>query len=556
MKWKILNPDPQVVSRLIQEADITELTAKILANRGIKNTEQALGYISDPLRLLHDPYLFKNMEKATERIVRVIKNKEKILIFGDYDADGVTATAILYLFLKKMGASVEIFIPDRFTQGYGLTQRSLKKLEAQEFSVLVTVDCGITSIEETAWLTSQGIDVIITDHHTPGALLPTMAYAIINPQCDPEYPFKGLAGVGVALKLAEGVALALEGDNLRKEVLKEYIPLAAVGTVADVMQIVDENRFFVKYGLRKLTDNLGLRWLSRIAGIQEDKNFSLFDISFIIAPRINAPGRMSHAAKALKLLTTENEAEAEKIARELNKENSHRQKEEEKVLEEALSIYEDDGSNIAIVYQNGWHPGVIGIAASKMARRVKKPTVLISFNGSEMGRGSGRSYANVDLYNLMAAASNITKHFGGHRNAVGFSVEKDKVEQLIEKVKEKSLSVELEEESLEIDDTITFEHLEVSFLRELLHLSPFGEGFPEPQFIFKDVLIRKLREAGRKTLLFEAKQKNVVIDAISFEPIEEMKQEGIYDLVATVEISEWRGKKRLRLRCKDAKRKR
>ena len=552
MKWRVLPSDSVVLSRLIGELGITEATALILANRGITDPEVAVGYISDPLRLLHDPFLFAQMERAVERIVRAVKSRERILIFGDYDADGITGSALLYLFLKELGAEVDVFIPHRTEHGYGLTQRSLTAIEELDFSLLITVDCGITAVCETATLVRNGVDVIITDHHTPGALIPS-ALAVINPRLDRGYPFEGLAGVGVALKLAEGIALYLEGEKLRREVIKKYISLAALGTVADIMEVVDENRFFVKYGLRKMRENLGLRALQERAGLSEERSLALQDISFIIAPRINAPGRMSHAIKAFRLLTTDDESEAEELAGELNRENSKRQREEEKVTEEALSLYQEDDAKVAIVCGDGWHPGVIGIAASRIAKVLKKPCVLVSFNGSSLGRGSGRSYADVDLYSLMSCASDVMEHFGGHKNAVGFSVEREKVGELVRRVKERSRLLQFSEETLDIDGVLSFEHFEASFLRELLQVSPFGEGFPEPVFLFKRVAVRNPKEVGRKTVIFQAIQDRVMVDAVMFDPVEEFTGSGVYDIAASVELSQWRGEKRLRLRCKDVR---
>ena len=545
-----MEPPEDKVSRLVRETGVSELTAKVLCNRGVDSPERAIGYLRDPLRLLNDPFLFSQMERAVEAILRVLKDGGRILIFGDYDADGVTGSALLYLFLKELGAEVDVFIPDRFRHGYGLTLAALRDVDLGPYRLVITVDCGIGSVVEVGSILASSKDVIITDHHTPGVFLPH-ATAIINPKLENGYPFPHLAGVGVAAKLVEAVALAVGGDELRRDVLKRYMPLVALGTVADVMPLVDENRFFVKFGLKVLDRNTGLRTLMEVAGIGE-RQVSPHDVSFILAPRINAAGRMSHAEKSFRLLTTSSQEEAECIAKELSRENSRRQREEERVVSEALGLLGDVDSPLVFVWGEGWHPGVIGIAASKLARHLERPVLIASFNGSDFGRGSGRSYGDVDLYRMVEKVSKHLVNFGGHARAVGFTVERGKVEALARTLEEMASGLVVEPEPVRIDAVADVRDLQVSFIRELLQLAPFGEGFPEPLFLFRRMRVRGLREIKGGGAMFELVRNGYGVDAISFDPFP-FSSGQIVDVVASVEVSQWKGEKRLRLKVRDAK---
>ncbi len=551
MEWELLKPEKRVVSRLVGELGIHEATARVLANRGVKDPDAAKGYIKDPLRLLHDPFRFSHMERAVERVIKALKNREKILVFGDYDADGITGAALLYLFLRELGCLVDVFIPHRINHGYGLSFSALKELDLSQFSLVITVDCGIGSVAEIGTLVASGLDVIVTDHHTPGALIPP-ALAVINPKLDEGYPFGGLSGVGVAMKLVEGVALRLGGESARREVLKKFMPLVALGTVADVMELMDENRFFVKYGLKLASNLCGIKALMEVSGLG-DKNPRVWDVSFILAPRINASGRMETARYAFDLLVEEDFDRALELARYLNSLNAKRQREEERVVEEALSLFRDPGVPTVVLWGEGWHPGVIGIAASKLVSELERPVILISFNGSDVGRGSGRSYQDVDLYMLVSSASRYLENFGGHRKAVGLSVKRDKLDLFVEKIYEAASSIEVSPAKLYVDAELALEDLEPSFIRELLQLAPFGEGFEEPLFVFRNVKPRFVREIAKGGVIFQAVQGKVGVDAVSFEPIDVVSSV-FCDIVASVEVSEWNGEKRLRLRCRDAKR--
>ncbi len=549
MRWVIAKKEPEAVE-LSRKLGIPLPLANVLANRGIKNEEKAKHYLYEPAALLNDPFKFSQMEKAVELILKACRKGERILIYGDYDADGITASALLYRFLKQLGCNVSVYIPHRISDGYSLNLDSLKKADVSAFSLLITVDCGIASLYEVSVLKGEGVDVVITDHHEPAPLIPP-ADAIINPKLDHLYPFKGLAGVGVALKLAEALSLYVGGDSERKRVVKEFLPLVAVGTVADVMEIKDENRFFVKFGLKMLKDFTPLAALLEVSGIS-DKVIRTWDISFIVAPRLNAPGRISHAQKAFELLVEDDEKKALELARELNRENSRRQREEEKVLEEALSVC-DDGDPVVFVWGDGWHPGVIGIVASKLAFYFTRPAFIVSFNGGNVGRGSGRSFGGVNLYSLLSRARDFLISWGGHEKAVGFNVDREKVEVVKELINETAEKGDAVEDTLFIDDILEFELLDASFIKEYLRFYPFGEGFEEPLFLFKGLRVKFLKPMNRG-ISFLAVQNGIGIDAYSFDvDIEKLKNGKIFDMVASVEFDQWRERKRLRLKVKDVR---
>lgn len=549
MKW-VIAPYRADAHALSAKLGIPLPLAKVLVNRGVNTEERARLYLYEPLGLLNDPFYFSHMEKAVERILKARSRKKKILIYGDYDADGITASALLYRFLKRLGCDVEVFIPHRIADGYSINLDSLRKSEVPDFSLLITVDCGISSIQEVSALKREGIDVIVTDHHEPAPFLPP-ADAVINPKADGSYPFRGLAGVGVALKLAEAVILRLEGDKERKAVIKEFLPLVAVGTVADVMEIRDENRFFVKFGLKMLKDFVPFAALTEAAGIS-DRALKPWDVSFIIAPRLNAPGRISHARKAFELLVEDDGERALELARELNRENSRRQREEEKVFGEALSMCGGD-EPVVFVWKDGWHPGVIGVVASKLASHFASPAFIVSFNGGRVGRGSGRSFGGVNLHRLMSRVRGLLVSWGGHEKAVGFNVEKDKVELLKEHLSRAVEEEERVEDVLFIDDKLEFELLDAGFVRDYLKLRPFGEGFEEPLFLFEGLKVRFLKPMS-KGISFLAVKDGIGVDAYSFDvEIERLKGGGSFDVVASIEFDMWKERKRLRLKVKDVR---
>ncbi len=481
--------------------------ARILSTRGIEKDKIEL-FLNPRLENLHSPYLFTDMAKAVDRVRRAIENGEAIMIHGDYDVDGVTALALLFRNLERLGAKNVIpYIPDRFHEGYGLSEKGIREAHSRNVKLLITVDCGITGKREVCLANELGMDVIITDHHEPKAELPP-AYAVLNPKAD-SYPFKELAGVGVAFKLIEAI---YESCGLSKKTLYWDLDLVALGTVADIVPLVDENRILVKYGLMVLNETLkaGLKALKMTARLNGE--IHPWHISFILAPRLNAAGRLSHAEKAFRLLVTKDGEEALKIARELEEENRRRQSIEKRILEEAISCVEGmdlDQNWVLVLGKRGWHEGVIGIVASKLVDLYHRPTLLISL-GDETGKGSARSIPSFHLYNALKEAEDLLITFGGHKFAAGFKVDLDKIDELrrlINAVAKRDLTEEDLIPEIEIDSKIELSEITDEFLDEYEKLAPFGLGNPVPVLLMEGVeVVGEIEKVGNNHLRFTVRK--------------------------------------------------
>ena len=407
--------------KLACEAGISVFLAKIFLSRKMDNAETIDKFLNSTLDDLNDPFLLKDMNLAVKRIAKAIENKEKILIYGDYDVDGVTSTSVLYKFLKSQNAWVDYYIPNRFEEGYGFSQSSVEKIINMQVDLVVTVDCGTTSIEETGMLMEKGIDVVVTDHHECKEELPSVK-ALVNPQRpDCMYPHKNLSGVGVAFKLIKALSFEM---NIQINQL-EFLDLVALGTIADVMPLTGENRILVKYGIKKInnTSNVGLKSLMKEVGIF-GKKITSRDIGYIIAPRLNAAGRIGDAAMVVELLTTEDEVKANEIASKLNEHNKKRQEIETEIFEEVISKIEKESyikkSSIMVVSGRDWHQGVIGIVASKVVEKYNKPCILITVSDG-IGKGSGRSVEGINLFNALTSCKETLEKFGVHEMAVGLT---------------------------------------------------------------------------------------------------------------------------------------
>ena len=479
-KWITGKYDENTVRHLSEKLGVPSLTAKLLAVRGITTADEALAFTAKKLSDLHDPYLLCDMQKAAERIERAIGNNEKIAVYGDYDADGVTATYIMLHYLRFRGADCIYHIPDRFGDGYGVSKGALDLLADQGVSLVVTVDTGITAVDEALYAKEIGLDVVITDHHKCGEVLPS-ACAIVNPNReDCTYPFKALAGVGVAFKLI----CAMAGSD--REVMEKYLPYVCIGTVADVMPITDENRIIVANGLELLDARreIGLTALLDEAGYKKDEHLTAGAVGFLIGPRMNAAGRMGSAELALKLLFADKE-NATPLARELDTKNRERQQCESDIMKEALAVLENhpeylDGSAIVIDGER-WHHGVLGIVASRICALFGKPTILISSEEDE-SRGSGRSVVGISLHSALARCSDLLEKFGGHDLAAGIVIKRENIEEFRTR-----LNSELYDEMsgyvpvLDIDFEAGPEELTLAQLRSLRALEPFGKGNEAPK---------------------------------------------------------------------------
>ncbi|MDD5408055.1 MAG: single-stranded-DNA-specific exonuclease RecJ, partial [Candidatus Cloacimonas acidaminovorans] len=428
-KWLIPSPPGKEINpeieKLSAEFKLPRLVAELLYRKGIKTVNSAQEFFKPSMDNLYDPYLFPDMEKAVQRILRAIDSKEKITIYGDYDVDGTTATALLYLGLKRIGANIDFYIPHRMIDGYGLSLGSLDALRENGSSLIISVDCGVNAIEEINAINSMGMEIIITDHHNPKDELPP-AFAIINPKLPgTKYPYEHLAGVGVAYKLLMAIYNNLGIDSAENKL--KYMDLVAVGTIADIVPLTSENRIFASIGLQHLIEkkNLGLNALVQISGLNQ-KKLDTTDIVFGIAPRINAAGRMGSASVSVELLISTDEAKSMELAEIIEHQNSLRQQEDQKTFQEACDIIEKKYKDLQqtscmVVSSDDWHPGVIGIVASKLVEKYYRPVIMISFKDG-FGSGSGRSVADFDLFEALKQTEHNLHSFGGHKYAVGLTI--------------------------------------------------------------------------------------------------------------------------------------
>jgi single-stranded-DNA-specific exonuclease len=514
--WKFKEPDIVLKDRLAQALGVSSLFAQLLVSRGITDIPGAEIFLRSGLDNLYDPYVMKGMRETVDRIRHAIEKKEPFFIATDFDVDGVTSCAILESALKRLGAHIRHYLPHRIKDGYGLNREAVEMAKSFGAKVFIALDCGITSFEEVAALKKVGIDGIIIDHHEPPREGLPEAFAILNPkQPACAYPFKDLASVGLVYKLVQ----ALEPKEAPL-----YLDLVALGTVADVAPLRSENRIFVRHGLDALnnTKRQGLRSLMEAAGLKS-KKISTHSISFILAPRLNASGRVDSAHTSLDLLLSENLREADTLARFLNENNRERQKIEERVLNEAMDLidkeinFKDDF--IIVLSHEDWHPGVLGIVASKIADRFYRPTVIISFQ-DEIGRGSARSVPHFHIYEALVRCEPVLKEFGGHKYAAGLTIERKHIKdfkKLLNSVARENFQQELQAPVLEADAQIPLSLINEELLSSIDRLSPFGEGNRRPVFVSKNLLVKtKPLLAGRNSLKFWVTDGDVTREAIGF----------------------------------------
>ena len=494
--------------------------AQVLSARGI-SPEESPAFLEPRLEDLNDPFLMRDMDKAVERIITAMKESQKIMVHGDYDVDGVTSLSLLYRNLTSIGLNVIPYIPDRFTEGYGLSSQGIEKAKEEGISLIITVDCGITALEEIEMARKYGIDVIVTDHHEPRETLPE-ATAIINPKVD-DYPFKNLAGVGVAFKLLEALYRKL---SLNLNHLYWDLDLVALGTVADIVPLVKENRVFVHFGLKILekSKKAGIKSLKSVTGL--NGKVEPWHISFILAPRLNAAGRLNHAIEAFKLLSTRDGLEALQLARELDRTNKERQGIERKILSEAEKMVRRmdlDKDWVIVLGSEDWHEGVIGIVASKLVEQYNRPTILLSFTGG-IGKGSGRSIQNFNLFNALLDLEKYLLSFGGHKMAAGLRLEKENLQdfrQALNKLAKERLKKEYFEPELYIDGEIRLSDINQDILSIYRKLSPFGMGNPQPVFVVKNVTVKNdIRVMKDRHISFTLKQEQIERRAIAFDAMD------------------------------------
>lgn len=555
-KWEYYKHEEEKVKQIAEEYHICEVIAGILVNRGITEEEQIRIFL-DPKRTdFHDPFLMPDMEKAVNRILVAMKKKEPILIYGDYDVDGITSITVLKSFLEERGLTVEAHIPNRLEEGYGLNKEAIKEIANKGYRLMITVDCGISGIEEVAYANSLGMETIVTDHHEPAEVLPEAIAIVDAKRKDNQYPFNQLAGVGVVFKLIQAIGIKLGLEE--KEYLK-YLDIVCVGTISDIVPLVDENRVIAKLGLRLVerTRNKGLRALLIASGYKTvDSN----TISFGIAPRINACGRMGYQEEALRLFLTEDEKEAQELTEKLNAYNRNRQETEKRIFQEALQKIQDEEIEqkkaTIVLGADDWHHGVIGIVSSKITDMYFKPSILICFEGEE-GKGSGRSVPGFDLHEALSKCSNTLEKYGGHSMAVGLSVKKSQFKQFKEEFEQIAKEKKVEEilPVIYIDGQITLKDMNRELIQELKKLEPFGEGNKMPLFVYRNLKINSIRALSEgKHIKLTLKDEGYLINAIGFNMgylANEYRIGDKVDVVGVLEINSFNGNDTIQINLKD-----
>ena len=516
-KWEFYEENSEEIIYIAKKHNISELLTKILVNRGITDDKEIDTFLNPSRNDFYDPYLMPDMDKAVERIIKAINSQEKVMIYGDYDVDGITSITVLKKFLEERGLKTGHYIPNRLEEGYGLNENAIRSIAEQKYTLMITVDCGISGIEEVELANQLGIETIITDHHEQSESLPN-AYAIINAKRkDSQYPFRGLAGCGAVFKLIQAISLKLGLEE--KEFLK-YLDIVCVGTISDIVPLVDENRVIAKLGLKLVaqTRNIGLRELILQSGYKKiDSNA----ISFGVAPRINACGRMGYQEEALDLFLTNNIEEARKITTRLNSYNLERQTKEKDIFEQAIKELEKEDIeklNTIVLSGDNWHHGVIGIVASKLTEKFYKPTILICFEDN-IGKGSGRSLPGFDLHEALVETSAYLEKYGGHEMAVGLSLKKEKYNDFKLAFEEMAKSKNIQQiiPVIKIDSIITAKDVNKKTIQDLEMLEPFGEKNKNPIFVYKNLKIDSIRALSEgKHLKLTLKDDNLLINAIGF----------------------------------------
>lgn len=558
--WR-LTPFSPCARPLAGEAGVTPLQAQLLINRGISDRPSVSAFLSPRLSDMHDPMALKDMEEAVSLVVEAIERQEKIAVYGDYDADGLTSTALLFHFFNSVGVSASYYIPNRLTEGYGLNEPALRKLREGGARLIVTVDCGSSDGETIERARAHGLRVVVTDHHqVPEAFRP--ACPVVNPhRPDCRFPFKDLAGVGVAFLLAVSVRAALRERHFfrgRPEPdLRAYLDLVAVGTMADRAPLLGQNRTFVRSGLKILqhTRWRGLEALKRVSASGNAPTAS--DLAFRLAPRLNAPGRMGGAEAAIQILTTQEALLADRLALQIDADNSRRQSLEKAILDQAEAAFQQDGiagRKTLLLSGEDWHPGVLGIVASRLVDKYYRPAFVVSVqNGSAIG--SARSIRGFNLHRALSRLGPLFERFGGHAYAAGFRLPASKLGVLeveMESVAQDCLGDEALVQRLPIDAELSLGEVDFEMLRQLQPLSPFGEANPEPVFFTRALELRASRVVGDRHLKFTVKQGEKVLEAIGFGLAEKGSLEGkTVNMVFTPEVNRWRGEEKIQLRVLD-----
>ncbi len=559
--WIIQDSSQTEIDSLTASLGVAPVVGGMLWRRDLRNLEAAREFFNPSISHLLDPFLMLDMEKAVAKISECIEQHAPILVYGDYDVDGTTAASLLHLFLQSIGAKSEFYIPDRNTEGYGVSHKGIDYAAEIGAKLIITCDCGITAIEQTEYAKQQGVNMMITDHHIPDDQLPD-AVAILNPkQNDCEYPNKNLCGAGVAFKLTQAIS---ERRGLSKEQALQFMDLAAIGTAADIVQVTGENRIIVAEGLKLISQGKrpGIKALKKVAGITRDE-VTVSDVLFGLGPRINAVGRLGEAMRAVRLMTASTQVEARELSAVLNSENEARKTVEGKIFDEAVRLsnarYDPREKRSLVLYKEGWHHGVIGIVASKLKERYFVPTVIIAINDG-VGKASARSISGFDLHAAFSKCADLLLSFGGHTMAAGMSIDPDNLEAFEKRFQEiaiEQVTEEMMRPRLKIESIIEFSDINSQLMETLRRLAPYGPGNMRPLFATQNLEVigyPRPKIVGKNHLKFKVRQGRTVLDAIGFgmaEYLELLYAGKPIELAYVLSENEWQGRKTIQLELKD-----
>ena len=563
MHWNILDPDRETIRSIQSSFKTSAVIARILANRNLRSNEEAGHFLDSNLDRLHDPYLMMDMEKSVGRILKNIRFGKPIMVFGDYDVDGTTGAASLYISLTTFGADATYYIPDRDKEGYGLSPKGILTAKDNGIDLIITCDCGINAFDQVRYANELGVDIIITDHHTPGERLPK-AFAVLNPKrIDCQYPFKGLCGGGVAFKLITALAKEL---NTPFNDIEEILPLITLGTAADIVPIKDENRIIVNHGLKMMSSikRPGFKALLELSGLS--KNITVGKLIFGIAPRINAAGRLGDANRAVECMVTTDEQRGMALAKELDEENKRRQVIQQQVVNEAfLKVNAEadlERERALVLADEGWHQGVVGIVASRVREKFHRPAVIIAMENGK-GKGSARSVKGFDLYSALSECKDLLDGYGGHPMAAGLSVSKkhlDGFRSAFLEVANEWITDEQLQPMITLDSEIILQDITPRFMDFLDKLSPYGPGNMRPKFALLDCTITGRPKVIGKTgehIRFQIKQGMRSISAVGFglaDKYEMLITGEPLDVACVVETNEWQGNVSTQLNIRDIRR--
>jgi len=564
-KWKLEEAgDKNMEDLLSKEFGIHPIISQILVGRGIHDIKAARRYLYPSLKDLHSPYLMKDMKKGVTRLLKAIHDKEKIVVYGDYDADGITSVVILLKFIKEITPHIDYYIPDRVLEGYGLKTQAIDKFKSDNVQLIITVDCGISDIEQIAYAQSIGIDTIVLDHHEISGALPPAIASIDPNREDCDFPFKGLAGVGIAYNFLIALRGSLNKEDFWKNKtypnLKEYLDIVALGTIGDIAPLTDENRIFTRIGLELITDGHrpGIKALKEVSGV-DNQTIDSFKASFSLIPRINAAGRIASPSDAVKLLLTDNMEEARVLAEKLDSYNRHRQLMEKKILSDILESISDNATiekmSSLVFSSDKWHPGIIGIVASRLVELFNRPAFVISLNKG-LGKGSGRSVAGFNIYRGIQQCAHLLLSYGGHYHAAGISIKEENIDEftrLLDEITINSAQSADMASQIVIDSECSLDNATLELIRQFEILAPFGSKNPEPLLFAHNVKAVSPIIVGNNHLKMRINGNGASLDSIWFNMGRHLPaiNGANLDIVFTPQINNWNGSPDIQLKIKD-----